>query len=211
MASSIKPQPRTFAIEQSATVYALGSFGYKRIEVRSLSIEVGKYAQWPDAIFVTFTEKGKRKARAFVETFKPGAIVLAGHGHPEPIDIMRPEKRTESGLTVSHARWTAFSPEWVREFESMIDPYLAERSGVVFADYRGFDCSGGERAEELRAGAMLRAGDRVVTPIGTGVVTHRRMAPPDFSKVEAFGVKLDANEHAGATFPAMDVRWAGVS
>lgn len=52
---------------------------------------------------------------------------------------------------------------------------------------------------------MFDQGDRVRTPLGAGVVVYRRMAPPSYGEVQAYSVKLDGKEHAGAVFPAEQV------
>lgn len=53
-------------------------------------------------------------------------------------------------------------------------------------------------------------GDRVMTPGGVGTVYFKRMAPPNYSEVEAYSVKLDkrANDphYAGSMFFAAEVK-----
>lgn len=52
-------------------------------------------------------------------------------------------------------------------------------------------------------------GERVMTPNGPGRVNYVRMAPPDFSKVEAVSVVLDRHldrpSYAGTIYPAGNV------
>ena len=43
---------------------------------------------------------------------------------------------------------------------------------------------------------MFETQDRVMTPKGPGVVIARRMAAPDYKKVETYGVILDASAAA---------------
>src|SRR5690606_15023938 len=126
------------------TFYALGGFGYRRTEARSLALRVAPYAQYPYALHVTFTERGKRKVLGFVET-SPRLIVLANYGHPTPPNAMTNERVTQSDgcqIRTSQSRWTCFAPEWAYEFDRIIDPYLARNPELLLADYRGFDARG---------------------------------------------------------------------
>ncbi len=66
-----------------------------------------------------------------------------------------------------------------------------------------------DRSRQLQRGEALDAGDRVVTPLGAGVVVYRRMQPPEYSRPAAFSVKLDGKEHEGTMVSAVDVRWEG--
>lgn len=57
---------------------------------------------------------------------------------------------------------------------------------------------------------MFCAGDRVRTPQGAGTVAYARMAPPTFSEVEVYSVKLDYEAerrptYQGTIFAAADV------
>ena len=55
---------------------------------------------------------------------------------------------------------------------------------------------------------MFCQGDRVRTPQGDGTVAYARMAPPTFSEVEVYSVKLDAERrptYQGTIFKAADV------
>lgn len=57
---------------------------------------------------------------------------------------------------------------------------------------------------------MFCQGERVRTPQGDGTVAYARMAPPMFSEVEVYSVKLDAElerrpTYQGTIFKATDV------
>mgnify|MGYP005611392031 FL=1 len=57
---------------------------------------------------------------------------------------------------------------------------------------------------------MLCRGERVRTPQGAGTVAYARMAPPTFSEVEVYSVKLDREAerrptYQGTIFVAADV------
>jgi hypothetical protein len=60
------------------------------------------------------------------------------------------------------------------------------------------------------AGAAMRQGDRVVTPLGAGGVAYTRNGWPDYTKPVAVSVVLDARRnvpgYTGTIFKAADVR-----
>lgn len=56
---------------------------------------------------------------------------------------------------------------------------------------------------------MFNAGDRVETPDGPGEVYYRRMAPPHYSEVGFYSVKLDSKKsnrnYTGSIYSANEV------
>lgn len=113
-----------------ATVYQNGLGGYRSQRVRGLIIREGvRYAQFDAAVQLTFTPKGKRKARRQHLTDELSLVVVEGWGAPEyDVDSMR-----ATGPMTSQSRHLACSPEWQGEF----DAWLAAQSLTVAADYRG--------------------------------------------------------------------------
>lgn len=57
---------------------------------------------------------------------------------------------------------------------------------------------------------MYDKGDRVITPHGPGSVVYKRMAPPTFSEVAVYSVKLDSHKgepsYSGTIFQAEHVK-----
>lgn len=57
---------------------------------------------------------------------------------------------------------------------------------------------------------MYETGDRVKTPGGTGSVVFKRMQAPDYSRVEAYSIRLDSEMHrrtyTGTMFKAEEVQ-----
>lgn len=55
----------------------------------------------------------------------------------------------------------------------------------------------------------FESGQKVMTPLGPGVVQYKRMAPPDYYKVAAYSVRLDSKasdpKYNGTIFPAAQV------
>lgn len=41
----------------------------------------------------------------------------------------------------------------------------------------------------------LQVGDRVRTPYGVGSIVYWRMAPPTYTEVDAYSVRLDSQQH----------------
>lgn len=186
-------QPLRFHAEK-CTAYKLGSFGYRRIELRSIDVRVAPYAQHVAALHVEWVEKGKRTRMGGVEDGSPSLVVLAGHGHPSPGDPMK-ETTSEGdralGVRASVTRWTCWAPEWIEDFERTFDPYFATHE--VLADWRGFDVTAGGRYLALSRGAPLTAGDRVTTPKGSGTIV-RVTRDANGVAAESFQVRLDEGQ-----------------
>lgn len=111
---------------QNCTVYAVGSMGmgYHRTECKWLRVGIGKYAQYSSAVHISFLEKGKRKPRGFVQSYKPNAVVAAGHGLPEPPSPFTAPVDGGNGVSVSRSRHSSFGEGWKAEFDADILPAL---------------------------------------------------------------------------------------
>jgi len=128
-------QPETQVIEPETHVftgcvlYIGGSFGYRRVECRSITIKPGRYAQHDRALHVEYLEKGKRKSRAFTcyafgqqaETDAPGSRTNT------PFVVLAPGARVEQPATFDQVgddsaitRHLSCSPEWDREFHAAL-------------------------------------------------------------------------------------------
>lgn len=119
--------------ERKCTVYTSGMFGIRKTEVRQVKVELGPYAQYSEAVHVTYLEKGKRKARAMVEGYRPYFLVLEGWGHPDPAGMW--EESSSAELKVS--RYSACDPRWQDDFDAKIGSYLASGKARVLVDIRG--------------------------------------------------------------------------
>lgn len=131
-----------------STIYFKGGYGISKIECRELLIEVGPYAQYESAIFVTYVPKGARKPRAFVQTHKPDLVALAGWGHLDPDDPMLPERDAGNGISVSRGRYQSCDPRWGSDFAAKLNAYLGARGLALAGDFRGHNPS-----ERLYVGA----------------------------------------------------------
>jgi hypothetical protein len=120
-----------------ATLYKLDLFGYIRTEVRELTVEFVKYAQYRKAIKVEFIGKGKRKRKDLLETSESTLVILEGWGHPE-FENNKPS--TQSGQIIyTETRFPPFSQEWKEAFDMFLNEYLTKTSSKVFRDYRNHD------------------------------------------------------------------------
>lgn len=108
-----KPRTEILRIPGLATLYLAGEYlgAWNRHEVRDVTVEVGPYAQYPRAYFLTFTPKGKRRARSVVLSYKPRGVVCEGHGLPDMRDPFM-LVRESPGVTVTQSRRMAHDPAW---------------------------------------------------------------------------------------------------
>lgn len=124
--------------KQNVTIYRESDIGmgFHKIECTRWTHEVTQYAQYQSAVSVTFVPKRKRKARRFVDTYKPTTIVLEGHNHPDPPSAWK-SPVVSGGCVVQEGRHSGFSSEWGNEFNAMIDGYIEESGAKVLLDVRG--------------------------------------------------------------------------
>ena len=122
-----------------ATLYRRGEFlgAIHKIEVRAISVTREKYAQYESAVRVEYIEPRQKRARTFVDSYKPSVLVLDGWGHPDPDSAFGPEEQTAPGVTLSKSRYSSCDPRWQSDFDAKIDAYIAEKGAKVIADMRG--------------------------------------------------------------------------
>jgi hypothetical protein len=117
------PTVETFA---DVTIYLHCAFNVNRIDCKAVTITRGvKYAQYNDATRVEFLEKGKRKPRGTMLTFRPFLIVLPTAEAIEPDGMFGSVEETPTA-TVSRGRYSSCDPGWVRDFMAKL-----EKSGVA--------------------------------------------------------------------------------
>lgn len=128
--------------ETKATIYFRGELmgNVHKMEVRSFGVKTGAYAQYTSAITCKFVKKGGRSVLGFVQTFQPSLLILEGWGHPDPAGIWGDEK-TANGVTTRAGRHSACSPEWAKEFDSMIAEHI-KGGAKVLHDFRGHNPHG---------------------------------------------------------------------
>ena len=123
---------------ERATIYTQGDLGgaYRKTEVRDLTIEVVKYAQYDGALRVTFTPKGARRARQLTLTYKPALLVLDGWNGPDMDDGY--EKVDE---ICSRARHLSCSDSWDDEARQALTGSEIVFDAAGWNSYRGHHLS----------------------------------------------------------------------
>lgn len=122
--------------KQKVTLYCKSAFGIKKYEGKLIEHGTSPYAQYENAPYVVFIPKGKRNPRKFREGYKPFFLILAGWEHPEPDSALVDTEPTASGIMVARSRYASFDDSWQRDFNAMIEPYIADPNINVIADYR---------------------------------------------------------------------------
>ena len=119
------------------TAYFQGGMGMGiiRVEGRLKDIGTRKYAQYNGAAYLHMIPKRKRKVRGYLQTSYPYMLVLAGVGHPDPVDGMIVVK-DEPGLRVTTSKYMSFDPRWTEDADTQLDGYLENSKAIVLADYR---------------------------------------------------------------------------
>lgn len=111
----------------NCTLYRTSEFFGNAVaqECKWVRTEIVKYAQYPRAIKVSYLEKGKRKARAFIASYQPRVVIVAGHGHDAPPDPTKDEGNGTRSLL-------AFDPD----HDVAADAFFATLP--IVEDFRGF-------------------------------------------------------------------------
>lgn len=110
----------------ATTIVRVVPFGYSVVHARKTRVEVGPYAQYARAVFVTCTEKGKRNPRTTVDDYAPSTVILGGHVAVAPPQVF------EGGV----ARAPSCDPLWRRLMDEAVAAAVAAGARVL-RDYRG--------------------------------------------------------------------------
>ena len=115
-----------------ATIYICGPFGYSRREVKEGSVQVKPYAQYTDAVHLTFKEPRQRHTRSWVEGYRPNVVILEGWGH-----LTTASPFEEVGPGVSQTKYASFDDHYKVDFSEKLEKYLKDNPQVkVIADFR---------------------------------------------------------------------------
>jgi len=125
------------ALFENCTLYWQGGFGYGSAKVKWVKIRIGQYAQYPAAVHIEYLEKGKRKPRGFVQTYKPSLVIAEGHDNPEPPSFLGDYKAEGDGVMVAQSRHSSCSSGWKDDFETETLPQLN-----VLASFSGHNSMG---------------------------------------------------------------------
>jgi hypothetical protein len=148
MNSVIKKETEpTVEIEEMerATIYMQGSFGgsYRAIQVRKLSVSIQPYAQYPEAVWMEYVPKGKRKVRRSILSYKPTGLVAEGWTCP-PLPSYKTQSVTqyEQGtvtVITDEDNLTQFDPGHHQRFHDWLLKQQEEDALKVVADYRNLE------------------------------------------------------------------------
>lgn len=112
-------------------------FGHwSAVPCRSIKVEQGQYAQYSAAFFVTYTPKGKRKARCrvFYGNSNRFVVTYGQSGGPDCESMFSPAQVCENGVTFQQSRRAAFDGGWdaemARRFQG-VPVAFSTLSGVV--------------------------------------------------------------------------------
>lgn len=122
---------------ENVTIYSCGFMGnYIKTECRTLSVAIGRYAQYPSAVHAVFVPKGKRSPRGFVQTSFPSLVIVKGHGHPDPAGIYDGGTSYKTGeVTMSRSKYSSCDDGWKNDFRAMLSAHVAATGAEVIADY----------------------------------------------------------------------------
>lgn len=127
-----------------ATLYMWDDlWAYSKTEVTNLIWSNIKYAQFPNAVKLEYTERGKRKRMNAVITTIP-AVVLGGWEHlsPPPKFSAPMEGRktvkapSKGGYTIQETRHSVSDERWDVEFDAFLDGYIAKTGAKILLDLR---------------------------------------------------------------------------
>lgn len=123
-------------IKQKITLFRTTEMGLGVVKDEGYLIAHGKsqYAQYNDCPFVEFVPKGKRNPVRIRKGYQPFILIAEGwdlQGMPSAFT-----KEEGQGCTISRSRHSAFSDEWITEFNNWINPFIAMGRIKVIADYR---------------------------------------------------------------------------
>jgi hypothetical protein len=198
------------AIERG-TLYLGNGFAYRRFEARHISHEIGRDAQFAQAIQLTFTCKGCRKpSTRVIVTGK--LVVLSGWGHPNsPGDWTDGTPRGpipvawgEVNATMHHTRYPLGDVRWTTEFDTFLEDYLHRSGAQVLLDFRKHDFMDVFRS---------RVNKEDLTPempvLVTGVIAGRIVSVDQWPKGEIPSQEFSTLADAQKVFPDLALNRSG--
>lgn len=131
MADSQTFEEVTIYSHQDLTIQGMGLvqpiLGFSRTEARRVIIQIGKHAQYAQAVSVAFIPRGKRSERQYKETSRTTTVVLKGYGHPDVPHKFGPGPEP------------LFDEKWHTEFATFLESYRLNHGVEVLLDLRKHD------------------------------------------------------------------------
>lgn len=121
-----------------ATMYLRSEFlgNIVRVEVSSLEVTRGAYAQYDNAIKATFVKKGCRNRSGLTQTSFPSLVILEGWNHPEPPKAFGAARDAGNGTQVSRSTYSSCDPRWQSDFDALLADHVAKTGAKILGDYR---------------------------------------------------------------------------
>ncbi len=92
---------------RKVTIYRKSEFMGNVVKTEARLFEYGttEYAQYRDAPFLVYVQKGKRTKKRWVGTSRPYALVVAGWNQPDPDSLFGEMRATgQAGVTAASGR-----------------------------------------------------------------------------------------------------------
>lgn len=124
-------KPAAEAKQKATLVYKGGMGNVCVMHVYLIAHGRKKYAQYQSAVFCHYIEKGKRKAKGFIQDYSPYLVILEGWQDIQSQDMFRPAEIRANGTMVSVGKFASCDDGWQKEFEAE-----TELKNII-ADYRG--------------------------------------------------------------------------
>ncbi len=121
--------------DRKVTIYTKSGFGdIVKWEARLREVETGRsYAQYNNAVKVSFTLKKKRKLTGMMLTYAPYMVIVDGWNNPEPEDMFANFSES-NGTTVYKSKYACFDDRYCTDFDKIIDK--GEGFGDIILDIR---------------------------------------------------------------------------
>ncbi len=118
-------------IGKQVTIYSKSSFGVNKFEGKILEFGQQPYAQYPNATFVKFIPKGKRKPYGFIEGYNPYFVIIEGYNHPNTLDAFK-----QVSEEVQASKYSCYDERYLTEFDEVLNKYIEENKCTVLLDVR---------------------------------------------------------------------------
>src|SRR5262249_7215226 len=183
-------------------------YAYRRTEARQISHQIGRDAQFAQAIRLSFTHKGRRKPSKKVLTGGQ-LVILAGWGHPVPPGDWAegtphgpiPMDWGEVTATMHHTRYPLGDQRWINEFDAFLDDYLTRSGAQVLLDFREHDFKEDHRPDFTSADLTPE-----MPVIVTGVVRGQIVPVDQWPNGEIPAQEFPNLAEAQLLFPDLDLK-----
>lgn len=115
-----------------ATIYTTSEFfgNLVKHEVDLTNAVFEPYAQYKESLRLVFIPKGKRKALQIRKTYNPFVLVIKGHGHPNPEELMKVIKETED-CKISQSKYASFDERFAQEADELLASIITPQNLLI--------------------------------------------------------------------------------